>query len=267
LILGSVSALAAGVVSGAAVRQSYQQQYQAAGPSMGMAVNTGLVAAQRLQVEPTPPLAPAMDSLHGQMASLEAGAMSMSAVSETVSMMGHGRIAVLAPEAGKRSLTAIVLARALAAKPASVIVVDMTGSATPTQAMLGHETSPGIKDLLAGLASFTDTLHCDRSSSAHIMASGNASAQSAAQSAAQLPIILDALQQTYEYVIVDCGNADVGGLSRVSTMATVNILDVNHANNPAVSIIADKLVQSGFKSPLVVRGDARSQQPMTRMAG
>ena len=190
----------------------------------------------------------------------------MSVASETVSMMGHGRVAVLSPEAGKRSLTAIVLARALAAKPASVIVVDMTGSATPTQAMLGHQPSPGIKDLLAGVASFADTLHCDRSSNAHIMASGNSSPQMAAQSAAQLPIILDALQQTYEYVIVDCGSADVGGLSRVSNISTVNILDVSNTNNPLISIITDKLVQAGFKAPLIVKSDAKAQQAATGFA-
>ncbi|NRB31167.1 MAG: chain-length determining protein [Rhizobiaceae bacterium] len=261
LILGSVITLAAGVLSGTTVRQTYGQPFNAAGSANGMSAN-----AQRLHMAQTPPLAPTMDSLQGHAAGMDAGAMSMSVASETVSMMGHGRIAVLAPEAGKRSLTAIVLARALAAKPASVIVVDMTGSATPTQAMLGHQTSPGIKDLLAGVASFADTLHCDRSSNAHIMASGNSSAQMAAQSAAQLPMILDALQQTYEYVIVDCGSADVGGLSRVSNIATVNILDVSNTNNPLISIITDKLLQAGFKAPLIVKGNAQAQQAATGFA-
>ncbi|MEP0942299.1 MAG: Wzz/FepE/Etk N-terminal domain-containing protein [Rhizobiaceae bacterium] len=266
LILGSVITLAAGVMSGTAVRQSYQQAYNMAGPLQGMPVNGAANGDHRLQMSQTPSLAPSLENLQGQSAGHSAGA-SMSMVTETVKMMGHGRVAVLAPEAGKRSLTAIVLARALSAKPASVIVVDMTGSATPTQAMLGHQTSAGIKDLLAGVASFADTLHCDRSSNAHIMASGNSSPQSAAQSAAQLPMILDALQQTYEYVIVDCGNADVGGLSRVSTISTVNIVDVTNAGSPVVSVIAEKLLQAGFKSPMVVNTDARSQQFAANLVG
>ncbi|MEP4290725.1 MAG: Wzz/FepE/Etk N-terminal domain-containing protein, partial [Rhizobiaceae bacterium] len=218
LILGSMITLAAGVMSGAAVRQTYPGRTEP-----GLTADTG--ETSRVQFAQSPSLAPNMDNLRSAEA-VPAGTVSLTSAANTLATMGSGRVAVLSPEPNNRAVTATVLARSLASKPANVVVVDMTGAASSTQTMLGHQMAPGIKDLLSGMAGFADTLHCDTSSNAHIMPSGTSSAQSAAGSAAQLPVILDALQQTYDYVIVDCGSADVAGLARIADAATVNVVNV-----------------------------------------
>ena len=49
-------------------------------------------------------------------------------------------------------------------------------------------------------------------------------------------------------------------------LGTVNILDVSNTNNPLISIITDKLLQAGFKAPLIVKGNAQAQQAATGFA-
>ena len=252
LVLGSMITLASGVMSGAAVRQVYHQRME---PGLGATSD----AASRVQVAQSPSLAPTMDNFQSAGAT-PGNTVSIADAVGTISTMGRGRVAILTPEPNNRSLAATVLARALASKPASVVVVDMTGSAASTQTMVGHLMAPGIKDLLSGMAGFADALHCDTTSNAHIMPSGTSSAHSAAGSAAQLPLILDALQQTYDYVIVDCGSADVAGLSRVSTPATINVVDVVDSANPVIGLIRETLAQSGFRSPLIVKANTTERQ-------
>ena len=97
-------------------------------------------------------------------------------------------------------------------------------------------------------------------------ACGNSPAQAAAASAGQLPAILDALQQTYEYVIVDCGSADVAGLTRISDVSTANIIDINNPADPLTGMICQAIIQAGLRAPLVVsetRGQAASAVPVS----
>ncbi|NKB52023.1 MAG: chain-length determining protein [Rhizobiaceae bacterium] len=258
LVFGSMITLASGVMSGAAVRQNYARNIGQvpADPSFSAAN----IADRRLQFDQTPPLAPSMESVNGSVIAQQDSAISIAVAASSLSAMAGGRIAILAPEPLNRSITATVLARSLSAKLANVVVVDMAGSATSTQTMLGHVTAPGIKDLLSGSAGFTDTIHCDRASTAHVMPSGNAPADAAAVSAAQLPMILDALQETYDFVIVDCGSADVSGLSRVSSASTINIVDVVDPNCPAVGLIGNMLSQTGHSRPVIVKATAADHQ-------
>lgn len=245
LILGAMISLAAGVMSGAAVRQTYRQ-------SLEPGLTSDPQATSRVQLNQSPSLVPNLEDIQTTEPA-PAGVVSIAEAASTIATMGGCRVTVLAPEPNNQSLAATVLARTLASKSTNVVVVDMTGSASTTQVMLGHLMAPGVKDILAGMVGFTDALHCDTGSNAHIMPSGKSPAQAAAGNAKQLPMILDALQQTYDYVIVDCGSADASGLSRVSTAATINVVDVIDPANPAVALIRDTLSQSGFGSPLLVK--------------
>lgn len=259
LLLGSTVTLASTVLSGTAIRQVYASESDVVAPP------AQAQQAQPVQKVAAPPLAPTastLDSRHDfnpQQQSAHDNVVSVSVAVKSVSLLGQGRVVVLTPETDCRALTAVVLARSLAAKPSNAVLVDVSGSAVSSKAMLGHTNASGIMDVLSGATSLSEAIHCDRTSAAHIMPCGNTSAEAAAGSAAQLPMILDALQQTYEFVIIDCGNADIGGLSRVSNASTLMLIDAVNPNNPFINVLGDMLTQAGYKYPIIVKATAAEQ--------
>ncbi len=185
---------------------------------------------------------------------------------KSISMLGKARVALLSPEGEVGSEGSVLLARYLAAGGASVIVIDMTGAGASSLAMIGPHTLPGIKDLLAGEASFSDVIHSDNSSRAHIIPTGAASAEVAAQAGDRLYMVFDALEDTYDYVIIDCGAADVAGLSKISKANTINVINAIDENNPAVRMAADMLVHAGFRKPLTIHPTEQERQIMGNVA-
>ena len=214
----------------------------------------------------SPPLAPGMKTLTEPVGEPVVNAVTADVAAKTLAMLGRARVAVLSPETDVISDGPVVLARYLASQGASVIVMDMSGKATSTKAMLDHAPAQGIKDLMAGSSSFSDAIHCDGASSAHIMPSGTASSKLAAGSASRLPTILEALQQTYDYVVVDCGAADVGGLARISDPSTVNVINVADSTSASVQLASDMLEHAGFRAPLMVHATEDERKLMGLVA-
>jgi Mrp family chromosome partitioning ATPase len=92
----------------------------------------------------------------------------------------------------------------------------MTGSAWPSQMMTAWTDLPGITDLLTGDAAFADCIHPDRGSSADIIPQGNADVRQAMRGADRLSMIVDALADAYDMVLVECGPAHAEGLARLT---------------------------------------------------
>ncbi|MEC9463579.1 MAG: chain-length determining protein, partial [Pseudomonadota bacterium] len=110
----------------------------------------------------------------------------------------------------------VALARELADRGSRTVLVDMTGSACPTRLMASWRDLPGITDLLTGEAAFADCIHPDRSSSADIVPQGNADIRQAMRGADRLSMIVDALSDVYDLVLVECGPANAEGVARLS---------------------------------------------------
>ena len=270
-MLGSMFTIAGSILSGNAARQSYMDDIAAnreAHSTLAMQDQfaSDVNADNGMQHVDAPPLAPSMENLTGTHPEPTNGVSSASVAAKSISMLGRARVAVLSPDSDETDYGTTTLARFLSNKGSSVIVVDMSGSAASTSAMLGSTSAMGIKDLMSGSATFGDAIHGDRASAAHIMPMGNASSQAAAGSAAQLPAILDALQKTYRYVVIDCGAADAGGLARVSDPSTVNIISASDPNSQIVKLSSDMLSHAGFRAPLVVHATEEEKRLMGLVA-
>lgn len=122
----------------------------------------------------------------------------------------------LSPTGDDGSTSMVMLAREIAEAGRSVILIDMTGSLLPTRLMATDRYLPGITDLLSGDAAFGDTIHSDRLSSAHIIPRGRADLAEALKGADRLSIIIGALADAYDVVLVECGAVDVAGLMRLT---------------------------------------------------
>ncbi len=129
----------------------------------------------------------------------------------------QARIAfAISPSGDDGSIGTVALARELADRGHRTVIVDMTGSACPTRFMATRRDLPGITDLLTGEAAFADCIHPDRQSSADIVPQGNADIRQAMRGADRLAMIVDALADVYDTVLVECGPANAEGVARLS---------------------------------------------------
>lgn len=122
----------------------------------------------------------------------------------------------ISPSGDDGSAGTVALAREVAGRGRRVVLIDMTGSACPSQWMTALADLPGITDLLTGDAAFADCIHPDRNSSADIIPQGNADVRQAMRGADRLTMIVDALADAYDLVLVECGPAQPVGLARLS---------------------------------------------------
>lgn len=122
----------------------------------------------------------------------------------------------ISPSGDDGSLGTVALARELADRGNRIVLVDMTGSACPTRLMASWRDLAGITDLLTGEVAFADCIHPDRSSTADIIPQGNADIRQAMRGADRLAMIVDALADVYDIVLVECGPANAQGVARLS---------------------------------------------------
>jgi exopolysaccharide transport family protein len=162
------------------------------------------------------------------------------------------------------SAASVALARTIAGEGARVIVLDMTGSALPTRQMSERGNLPGITNLLAGEAAFADTIHADRLSEAHILPQGTADARRAMRAADRLAMILDALARAYDLVLIECGDTDVTGVSRLARKGDAEIiLSAAGAPMEEIETIAGGFIEAGYEDVVLMLGSAPASPPST----
>jgi exopolysaccharide transport family protein len=160
------------------------------------------------------------------------------------------------------SAATVALARMVAAAGSRTIVIDMSGSALPTRLMAEQRTLPGITDLLAGDAAFGETIHADHLSDAHIVPQGTADARRAMRAADRLSMIIDALADAYDLVLVECGPADVSGVKRLAHNGEAEIiLSAAGAPMDEIEAKAGAFIDAGYEDVLLLFGDAGTNPP------
>ena len=162
----------------------------------------------------------------------------------------------VSPEGDKGSTATVMLARDISDRGRTVVLIDMTGSACPSR-LMGAGTLPGVTDLLCGQAAFGEAIHRDRLSDAHIVPQGNADAVAAMRGIDRLSMIIDALADAYDHVLVECGAADVEGVSRLSRGRDTEIIfSIADAYSESFSATLDGYRNAGYDNLLVMASDA-----------
>ncbi|MDK1385008.1 exopolysaccharide transport family protein [Sinorhizobium sp. 8-89] len=170
------------------------------------------------------------------------------------------RIAVSVSPGGDEGSTAtVMLARLLAEEGQKVVLVDLTGSACPTRLMAQSSSLPGITNLLAGEVAFTESIHADRFSEAHIIPQGNADARTAMRGIERLQMIVDALTNAYDLVLVECGPADATAVSKVARReGTEIILSASSVSDERIVELLTDLGEAGFRNIVLMTGQRES---------
>jgi polysaccharide biosynthesis transport protein len=105
------------------------------------------------------------------------------------------------PQAGATS-SAIGLARVLV-REGKTILIDLHARKPGLNRLLGDARPMGLSNILANEASFADAIHRDRGSRAHVLPVGDAGIDP--MQSASLTVALDALSQTYDFMVIDAG--------------------------------------------------------------
>jgi Mrp family chromosome partitioning ATPase len=175
----------------------------------------------------------------------------------------------VSPTGDDGSTATVMLARAVAEQGRTVILVDMTGSACPTRLMADDEKLPGITDLLCGEAAFGEAIHPDRLSHAHIVPRGAADAARAMRGADRLTMIIDALVDAYDVVIIECGPAEISSLSRLTRNEDAEIiLSVPRFAEEELAELVLEYEEAGYANLLIMssEGPVGSSHPGSRRA-
>lgn len=168
----------------------------------------------------------------------------------------------VSPTGDSGSTATVILARAVAGMGRKIILIDMTGSALPTRLMAESPQLLGITDLLTGEAAFADTIHGDRLSDAHILPHGTANAKRAMRGADRLSMIIDALANAYDLVLVECGPADTAGVGRLARKGSAEIvLSAADASVEEIEAMAGGFIDAGYEDVVLMIGKPGGNPP------
>lgn len=162
------------------------------------------------------------------------------------------RVVVISPEGDEASAASVRLLRDMADRGKRVILLDMTANGTIGLAMLDGYQRPGITELLIGLKRFNEVIHSDRFSQAHVVPLGNADPVDAMRSVDRLPLILDALETVYDFVVVECGPSSAEQIRVTVEKDAAIIMSVVDPESNAVALAALDLDQGGYEDVMIL---------------
>ena len=180
------------------------------------------------------------------------GEMSIAGAAERLIGSGASRALFLSPEGDDAAAAAVLVARAIADAGLRVLLLDLSLGGAASRPMLESAGYPGITNLLASEAQFSDVIHSDLYSDCHVIPAGTSDPVRAMRAADRLPIILQSLTTAYDIVIVECGPAGAESLRRLVGEGSEIIVSMLEADDPVVSAAAADVVAHGFGRPLVV---------------
>ncbi|THK39868.1 chain-length determining protein [Ensifer sp. MPMI2T] len=170
------------------------------------------------------------------------------------------RIAVSVSPGGDEGSTAtVMLARLLAEDGQKAVLIDLSGSACPTRLMAQSSTLPGITNLLSGDVAFAESIHADRFSEAHIIPRGNSDPRTAMRGIERLQMIIDALTNAYDLVLVECGPADASAVSRIARREeTEIILSTSSVSDERIVELLTDFGEAGYRNIVLMTGQRES---------
>jgi uncharacterized protein involved in exopolysaccharide biosynthesis/Mrp family chromosome partitioning ATPase len=191
-------------------------------------------------------------------AELEPGpAHSIAALAAEIEAAGDDarRVAVIgsAREVGT-TLSAIALARMLS-RSARVVLVDLSFASPNIDVISNDPSAPGIADLVRGAASFGDIITRDRGSRLHLVAVGNVGNDAQELLVSQmLWAAVDALAQSYDYLVLDAGSMTEAALAHVAACAPRVVLIGGTTEAAVLDAAAGELQAQGFADVSMLSG-------------
>ena len=134
-------------------------------------------------------------------------------------------------------------------------MVDLAFASPNLDVISSDPAAPGIADLVRGAASFSDVITKDQFSRAHVVAAGRVEGDMNALLATHmLASALDALAQSYDYLVVDAGAQSEVAIEPIVRAASRAVLVAGPATDAAAAALRDQLLTAGFADVTVLTG-------------
>jgi uncharacterized protein involved in exopolysaccharide biosynthesis/Mrp family chromosome partitioning ATPase len=193
---------------------------------------------------------------------------------ELASLLGEDvsrRVVMVSPQGDAGAKACLQLARGLAVAGHSTVLVDMSGTWTGSTAQLGLAEQMGTTDILCGRAGFSEIIQKDERTGLHVVPAGKASLGEAATGMGRMPMVLDALQDNYDFVLIDCGLSSASGAVKVACEDALCVICVDDAPSPMLRRVIKDMQAEGFQSVPVVdvqnQSEAASGSLLDQIAG
>ncbi|MCV3240341.1 GumC family protein [Mesorhizobium sp. ZC-5] len=180
------------------------------------------------------------------------GEVTVETAAEKLIAGGAARAIFVSPEGDEAAAAAVMVAREVADAGLRVLLLDLTSNGAASLPMLESAVYPGITNLLASEAQFSDVIHADLYSDCHVIPLGTADPERAMRAADRLPIIMNSLTTAYDVVVVECGPADAEGIRRLVSDGTEILVSVIETSDVAVAETAADLAAGGYKKLTLV---------------
>jgi len=153
------------------------------------------------------------------------------------------------------SIAAILLARALA-HDARVVLIDLALGAPNLSVISSQPNAPGMVDLVAGTANLGDIITRDQLSTAHLIAAGQQiKSPDAILSAPSLGMMIEALAQSYDHVILDGGAVPEVDVEPFGQLAQLGVLVAANPADPQSQAAQKRLEAAGFTEVTLLVAD------------
>jgi succinoglycan biosynthesis transport protein ExoP len=197
--------------------------------------------------QPQPASATGLASDNAHIAALAEELQAAGDEARRISVVGSAR------EVGT-TLSAIALARMLV-RSARVVLVDLSFASPNIDVISNDPSAPGIADLVHGTASFGDIITRDRGSRLHLVAAGQAGNDAQELLVSQmLWAAIDALAQSYDYLVLDVGSQTETALDHVAACAPRAVLIGGATDSAALDTLAGELQAQGFAEVSILSG-------------
>lgn len=171
----------------------------------------------------------------------------------------------VSPSGDKGSALTVELARRISAKGLHTLLIDMTGTGYPSKLMTPSAKLAGVTNILAGTAQIAASIHPDLHSAAHIIPRGYADTERAMRAADRIPMIVGALSEAYDCVLIECGPAEALGIDRLSrNTKTEIILTAPDETEQEIATIMGAFSDAGHNEVILMAGSPKDASPKGR---
>lgn len=172
--------------------------------------------------------------------------LSVAQAAERLIVGGFARAIFVSPEGDEATAASVMVAREVADAGLRVLFLDLSGTGAPSASMLDSLHFPGITNLLASEAQFSDVIRGDLYSDCHVIPVGTGDNDRAARGLERLPIIMSSLTTAYDVVIVECGATGPAGVARVADEGACLLVAVIEPEDADVARAQDEFAASDF---------------------
>ena len=136
-----------------------------------------------------------------------------------------------------------------------MVLVDLAFASPNIEVISSDPSAPGIADLVRGAASFGDIITRDQVSRAHVVAAGVAGEDAPGVIGSHmLAAALDALAQSYDYLVIDAGSQSDIALAPIVRLAPRAVMVAGDAPDSAIATLRDEMLTAGFTDVAVMTG-------------